>query len=79
MNEEQIATALIFVSPEEAQHWPRGSCVLKRRVFVVDGNGNTQQRYEVDNYFREDWVMDEAKRFGNWSYALLPGVPDGSD
>lgn len=77
MNEEQIAHALIFVSAEEAQHWPRGSCVLKRRVFV-DGSGNTHQRYEADNYFREDWVMDESRRLGSWLYALLPDVPSGS-
>lgn len=74
VNEEQTAHALIFVSAEEAQHWPRGACVLKRRLFTT-GDGQAAQRYEVDNYFREDWVMDEAQRFGDSSYALLPDVP----
>lgn len=29
--------------------------------------------YEIDNYWREDWVEDRIKRPGKWSFARLDG------
>ena len=50
---------------EEAKNFPEGCVVLTRRVTDV------RIYYDVQDYFRPDWVDTYTMRLGDWSWAII--------